>query len=190
MNKKVEELRKENEQLENIIQAQKKTILNRNDELDHLQDVIDEQDSRIKTQAEVILERDRRIEELKCNCRELTHMTKQKQTNIEILQKCNETRMKELEELKEQFEELRHTLRESEEYERRLLYTIEELKERLYEGEQKVDYVQELEYVQEPDIERETRTTEYEPDYIMVDAVYPNGTDIRFHIPINAYKDE
>lgn len=178
---KIEKLLKTNEQLESIVQAQKETILNRNDELDHMQTTIDEQ---IKTQVEIIIERNTRIEKLKCTCDKLTQMVKQKQTDIETLQKCNETRMEELEELKEQLERLRHTLRASEEYERRLLYTIEELKERLHEREEKT------EQVQNPDIERETRTTEYETDYIMVDAVYPNGTDIRFHIPINAYKEE
>lgn len=123
-------------------------------------------------------------EDLRSEIVVLKQIVYNKNKDIEVLKQCNETRMEELEELKEQLERLRHTLRESEEYERRLLYTIEELKERLHEGEQKT------EYVQDPDIERETRITEYETDYIMVDAVYPNGTDIRFHIPINAYKDE
>lgn len=135
-------------------------------------------------------------EDLRSEIVVLKQIIKNKNKDIETLQKCNETRMEELEELeelKEQFEELRHTLRESEEYERRLLYTIEELKERLHEKEQKIE-IPEVKStwwsMEEPNIERETRTTEYETDYIMVDAVYPNGTDIRFHIPINAYKDE
>ena len=84
--------------------------------------------------------------------------------------------MEELEELKEQFEELRHTLRESEEYERRLLYTIEELKERLHEGEQKVEI---------PEVKGEWLLEPKEEVTIEPDCIH-----INISAPINAYKDE
>lgn len=115
-------------------------------------------------------------EDLRSEIVALKQIIKNKNKDIETLQKCNETRMKELEELREQFEGLRHTLRESEEYERRLLYTIEELKERLHEREQKAEI---------PEVKGEWLLGSKEGT-----ATEPGYVHVNISVPINAYKDE